>query len=404
MINRRTLLKRLAATPIVGALFGSAAATSAAGSLLKAPTRDYFSELGLRTFINASGTLTALSGSLMPDEVMEAMDYARHHYVRLDDIQDKVGARIAERLGCEAATVTSGCFSAMTLGMAGVMCGMDEEKVAQLPDPTGLKHEVLMPKPEHYVGYVHALTNAGAKIIEVETVEEMEASVNDLTAMIFVLNAYNGTDISHEDVVRIGKAHDIPTMNDCAADVPPVDVLWKYTDMGYDLVTFSGGKGMRGPQSAGLLLGRADLIAAARLHAPPRGETIGRGMKVNKEEVLGMLVALERYLDMDHEAQWQGWEDQIAYIESVVKEVDSVTTEIHVPEIANHVPNVRISWDQEVIPITGNEVEEKLQAGHPSIELGGGENNVGVSVWMMRPGDERAVAWRIREVLEEAIA
>ncbi len=402
MINRRTLLKRLAATPLVGALFGGTAAASSGSSFLKTPPRDYFHELGLRTFINAAGTYTALSGCLLPDEVAAAYDYARMRYVALDDIQDKAGARIADLLGCESATVTAGAFSAMTLGLAGVMCGMDEDKVAQLPDPTGLKYRVLMPKPPNFVGYVHALQNAGAEIFEVETLEEMEAEIDERTAMLFVLNAYNDTKISHADVVALGKRHGIPTFNDCAADVPPVENLWKYTDMGYDLVAFSGGKGLRGPQSAGLLLGRADLIAASRLHAPPRGNTVGRGMKVNKEEVLAMLVALEAYLEKDHEAEWRQWEAQIEHIREAAQSVDGVIAEVHVPEIANHTPSLDITWDDERIPISPNDLRDRLREGHPSIETAGGDDGLGITVWMMRPGEERFVASRLRELLEEA--
>lgn len=398
MLSRRTVLKHLGTLPFLGGWVGGAAGSAA----LRTPPRDYFHELGLRTFINAAGTYTSLSGSLMPDEVVEAIDYARSRYVALDEIQDKVGARIAELLGCESATVTSGAFSAMTLGMGGVMCGMDEDKVARLPDRTGLKYEVVMPKPEHFVGYVHALTNAGAEIIEVETLEEMEEAVNERTAMLFVLNAYNGTDITHEDVVATGRRHGIPTFNDCAADVPPVENLWKYTDMGYDLVAFSGGKALRGPQSAGLLLGREDLIAAARLHAPPRGNTIGRGMKVNKEEVLGMLVALERYLEKDFDAEWRQWQRQIEHIRDAVAEVEGAHPEIHVPEIANHTPSLDIMWDRDRIPVSPDEIRDRLRSGHPSIETAGGDEGIGVTVWMMRPGEERTVAARLREALEEA--
>lgn len=391
--------------PLMGGFLGGLAtgrSTWSAGASAATVPRDYFYELGVRTFINAAGTLTSLTGSLMPDEVIAAIDYARGRYVGLDEIQDRVGERLAELIGCESATVTSGAFSAMTLGVAGVMAGMDQEKVAQLPDTTGMKDEVIKLKSDHYINYVHALKNAGATIIEVDTVDELENSITDRTAMLFVLNAYNDSQVRHEDVVAIGKKHGIPTFNDCAADVPPVENLWKYTDMGYDLVAFSGGKGLRGPQSAGLLLGRRDLIAAARLHTPPRGDTVGRGMKVNKEEVLGMLVAVEMYLAKDHEAEWQLWEEQIAHIKSAVDEFNGVVAERFVPEVANHVPTLRVSWDEGAVPITAGEVKDQLRNGHPSIETGGGGDNVQLSTWMMRPGEERIVARRLHEVLSSA--
>jgi L-seryl-tRNA(Ser) seleniumtransferase len=390
----------LISLPVVGTVFGGAAA--AASSTAAVVTRDYFQELGLRTFINAAGTLTFLSGSLMPDEVVRAIDYARNHYVRLDDIQDRVGERIAELLGCEYATVTSGAFSAMTLGISGVMCGMDNKKVEQLPDTTGLKNEVVVLKPADPIGYVHALTNAGAKVIEVQTRRELESAISDRTAMLFVFNAYNGSEVSLEELVEVGKKHGIPTFNDAAADVPPVENLWKYTKMGFDLVAFSGGKGIKGPQSAGLLLGRKDLITAARLHTPPRGSTIGRGMKVNKEEVLAMLVALELYVSKDHNAEWALWESQIKEIKDAVDSVSGTTTEVHVPAIANHTPTLRIKWDQNRVHISPADASLRLQQGHPSIETGGGSEEISVSVWMMRPGEERIVARRLRDVLSEA--
>jgi L-seryl-tRNA(Ser) seleniumtransferase len=422
MISRRKLVHYLSTLPFMGGLVGSRVldGDGAAEGTTRPPVlnpaadgvahdpeygyRDYFSELGLRTFINAAGTYTALTGSLMPKEVVEAWNYASRHYVELDAIQDKVGERIAELIGCEYATVSAGAFSAMTLGLAGVMCGMDEEKVAQLPDTTGLKDEVVMLKPPHPVGYVHALKNTGATIIEVETRRELEDAIGDKTAMLFVFNAYNGTDVEHEELVAAGKEHGIPTFNDCAADVPPVENLWKYTDMGYDLVAFSGGKDLKGPQSAGLLLGRRDLIEAARLHAPPRGNTIGRGMKVNKEDVLAMMVAVERFLADDHEAEWARWEEQIQRIDDAAGAVPGVQTEQYVPEVANHTPSLRITWTADRIAITPDEARQRLRDGHPSIETAGGSDSLNVTVWQMRPGEERIVARRIREVLDEASA
>lgn len=410
MITRRKLLQYLSSLPILGGLVG--------GDVLESETsaeplpldevdssseyRDYFQELGLRTFINAHGTITALSGSRMPPEVRDAWNYASRHYVDLDAIQDKAGERIAEMIGCEYATVTAGAFSAMTLGLAGVMCGMDEEKVSQLPNTSGLKDEVVVLKPPHPVDYVHALKNTGATLIEVETHQELEDAINEKTAMLFVLNAYNGTPVEKEELVAVGKEHNIPTFNDCAADVPPESHLWDYTDMGFDLVAFSGGKGLRGPQSAGLLLGREDLIRAARLHAPPRGNTIGRGMKVNKEEVLAMMVAVERYLELDHEEQWGRWKSQIQFIEDTVESVPGVETEYYVPEVANHVPSLRITWDQEQVPIAPSEADERLRKGHPPIETGGGSEDLSVATWMMRSEEVRIVARRIRDVLAEA--
>lgn len=385
----------------MGVLFGKGIffSNTAQAEVLR---RNYFKELGVRTFINAAGTYTAMTGSLMEPEVIEAIKYASNEYVNLDELQDKVGERIASLLHCEAATVTAGAASAITLGTAGILTGMDEEKVVQLPDLTGMKSEVIIQK-KHRIVYDHAIRNCGVRLVEVETRGELEQAINEKTAMLWFLNAnnYDGK-IRDEEFVKIGKNYGIPTFNDCAADVPPLENLWKYTDMGFDLVTFSGGKGLLGPQSAGLLLGKREYIRAARLNAPPRGNTIGRGMKVNKEEVLGMMVALERYLAMDHESQWRYWESQIKLISDSASSVKGVKTEIYVPEVANHVPSLKISWNQKEVKITPEEAGEKLREGHPSIETTGGEGSVNITTWMMVPGQERIVAARIREILEEA--
>ena len=399
MLSRRKLLHLLPSLPFFGA---ASAASATAPAPLTAPFRDYFTELGLRTFINAAGTYTALTGSMMPDEVSDAIKYASQSYVKLDDIQDRVGARIASLLQCEAATVTAGAASAMTLGTAGVLTGMDSDKAVQLPDVTGMKSEVILQRA-HDVGYVHAIRNCGVDIVYVESRKELEDAINEKTAMLLFINAsnYDG-EVRDKEFVRIGKKHGIPTFNDCAADVPPVENLWKYTKMGFDLVCFSGGKGIRGPQSAGLLLGRKELIDAARLSAAPRGNTVGRGMKVNKEEVLAMLVALEMYLEKDHAAEWKLWEKQIQFISDSALSVPGVETEVHVPEIANHVPSIRVRWDQNRVKTTPAEVREALRNGHPSIETVGGDESVDMTTWMMRPGEERIVAERLREILSAA--
>lgn len=393
-------MKKLASMPLVGGLFGAGILTP--GMVTAYPARrDYFKELGVRTFINAAGTYTFMTGSLMRPEVIDAYNYATTDYVILDDLQDKVGERIAKLLHCEAATITSGAASAITLGTAGILSGMDEEKVVQIPDLTGMKSEVIIQK-SHRIGYDHAIRNCGVKIVVVETRKELEDAINDKTAMMWFFNGNNFIgEVQDEEFVEIARKHGIPTFNDCAADMPPVDNLWKYTDMGFDLVTFSGGKGLRGPQSGGLLIGKKKYIDAARLHAAPRGNTVGRGMKVNKEEILGMLVAIESYLTRDHDKDWALWEMQIKTIIDAVIDIPGVKPERHVPKVANHVPSLRLSWDQDKIKMTPNELRQKLRDGHPSIETVGGKENVGITTWMMDPGQERIVASRIREILKD---
>jgi L-seryl-tRNA(Ser) seleniumtransferase len=286
----------------------------------------------------------------------------------------------------------------LVLGTAGVLTGMDMNKVAQLPNLEGMKSEVLVQKT-HNSGYVHALTNTGVKIVEIETADDLGKAVNEKTAMMWFLN-YAGPDgkISDEEWVALGKKFNIPTMIDMAADVPPVQNLWKYNDMGFDLVCVSGGKDIRGPQSAGILMGKKDLIAAARLSAPPRGGNIGRGMKVNKEEILGMYVALEKFINMDHDKEWKNWEKQVSVIENAAKKVNGVTTRITVPPVANHTPTLTISWDNNIVKLNRDEFQDRLRNGNPSVEvMGGKDNSVVITVWMLKPGQEKIVATRIME-------
>jgi uncharacterized pyridoxal phosphate-dependent enzyme len=404
MINRRKVIKNLASLPFIGAFLGSntLSANPETAAVISNVRRDFFKELGLRTFINAAGTYTSMTGSLMSKEVIEAISYGASEYVNLDELQDKVGERIAELLNCEYATVSSGAFGAMSIGMAGVMCGMDSQKVKQLPNTEGLKNEVIL-QESHTIGYAQALTNVGAKLVKVKTVNQLEKSITKKTVMLWFLNANTDQgEIKREEFVALGKKHNIPTFIDCAADVPPVENLFRFTKMGFDLVAFSGGKGLRGPQSSGLLLGKRKYIEAARLHTPPRGETIGRGMKVNKEEVLGMLAALEIYLNKDHKNEWKMWESQIQLISDAANSVDGVNSEIHVPKHANHVPSLRIKWNQKLVKITPNEMRRQLREGHPSIQTVGNDNILGITTWMMVPGQERIVAKRVKEILINA--
>ena len=401
MFTRRRFVETLSTLPLVGGFLGaSASSIEAAAAPAAAAGRDYFKELGVRPFINAAGTYTDMTASLMPAEVMAAINYASKHYVPLNELHDRVGERIASLVKAEAAMVPSGAASAMTVGLAGVLTGLDQQKIVDLPNlgPTGMKSEVIMQK-SHRFGYDHAIRNCGVKIVEVETAAELEAAITPQTAMMLFYNNNNSVgQIRDEAFVALGKKHGIVTMNDCAADVPPVENLWKYTAMGFDLVAFSGGKGIRGPQSAGLLLGRKDLIAAARANASPNGNSIGRGMKVNKEELLGMLVALERFLKLDHAALDREYQKRANLVLESVSGIPGVTASITVPEVANHVPHVNIVLDTAVTGITGQEVSKRLREGTPSIGVRPGDELL-VGVWMMEPGDDKVVARRLKDVL-----
>ena len=245
------------------------------------------------------------------------------------------------------------------------------------------------------------MRNCGVRLVEVETRDDLERAIGEKTAMMLFYNNNNRVGrIQDEEFAQLGKKHAIPTFNDAAADVPPVDNFWKYTGMGFDLVAFSGGKGIRGPQSAGLLLGRKGLIEAARLNAPPNGNTVGRGMKVNKEEMLGMLVALELFLAKDHARENREFERRAEVIRSSATAVSGVNAEVFVPEIANHVPHVRISWDG-ADEATAAAAVNAMRDGEPSIAIRSEGNALVVGVWMMQPGEEKIVARRLRQVLEK---
>src|SRR5438477_9527930 len=401
-MRRRNILKGLSLLPFAGSALGTFIPSSSPAAPPRGK-RDVIAELGLRTFINAAGTYTSMTASLMPEEVMDAINSSAREFVMLDEVQDKASAKIAEMCHAEAAMVSAGCWSAMVLGMAGVLSGTDSKRIAQLPflQNTDMKSEVIVQK-SHMNGYEHALTNAGVTLIPVETSQEAENAINEKTAMMWFLNreAPAGK-IQHDEWLAIAKKHGLPTMIDLAADVPPVENLWKYNDMCFDLVCISGGKAICGPQSAGILMGKRDLIAAARLNGPPNGGNIGRGMKVNKEEIIGMYVALDSYVKRDHNKEWKMWEDRIVVINNAVKNINSVTTEIVIPPVANHTPSLEISWDNSKVKINRDAFAEKLRKGSPSIEVVSWEkeNSLRLTVFMLKPRQERTVASRIKEEL-----
>ena len=407
-MKRRAILKNLTVLPLVGGIFGSIIPTEKTSAETSAGNkRDVFKELGLKTFINAAGSYTAMTSCLMPQEVMDAINSSSKEFVMLEEVQDRVGEKIAAMCHAEAAFVTAGCWSALVLGTAGVLTGMDPKKVLQLPklEGTGMKSEVIIQK-SHINGYDHALTNTGVSIIQVETFEEAEAAINSKTAMLWFLNREAPVGkIQHKEFLALAKKHNLPTMIDIAADVPPVENLWKFNDMGFDLVCISGGKALCGPQSTGILMGKKELIAAARLSAPPKGGNIGRGMKVNKEEIIGMYVALDEYVKRDHEKEWKTWEDKISVVNNIVLEVNGVKTEVVIPAIANHNPSLSITWDTEKTKLTRNELAEKLRKGNPAIETVPGDfgnNNIRITVFMLKPGQEKIVATRLKEELLSA--
>jgi len=369
-------------------------------------TGNPYEELGVKTVINCQGTMTVLGGSILRPELEAVMAQAGRHFVRIADLEVAAGKRIAEMLKLPegyTALVTSGAAAAMQSGLAGILTGDSEQFIKQIPDLTGMKSEVIIQK-SHRNPFDHQLRTTGVKLIVIETRDELRRAVNERTAMMHFSNLANPAgQIKVEEWVQLAKQYKIPCMNDAAADTPPVSHLWDYANMGYDLVTFSGGKAMRGPQCAGLLIGRKDLVANALLNNSPHEDTIGRSQKVGKEEIIGMVKALDLYLNEDHEVLWKQWQDQLESISRQVTRVAGVTTSFFVPDIANHVPHMAITWDTGRIAVTPTEVSRLLRDSSPSVVVEAGEDRPGLVMnsFMLQPGESKIVAEQLARVLRE---
>ncbi|MEX2601065.1 MAG: hypothetical protein WD355_05420 [Balneolaceae bacterium] len=399
-VSRKEILRYLAGLPVFGAFAGISGSKTDPKRISATPRRDYFNELGVRKLINARGAYTTLTGSLMTPEVVDAIQYASDHFVSLIELNEKAGARIAEMLNCEDAHVSAGAASAITLATAAALTGRDREKMRAIPHLPGPQKEVILPRGHRI--YEQQFTACGVKLVEVNSAREMERAMNVNTVLAFYYNAYRDQKISREEFVRIGREHEVPTFNDCASDVPPVENLFKYIEMGFDLVTFSGGKGISGPQSAGLLFGRKDLIEAARMNHSPYG-SIGRGMKVDKEEIIGIMVALEVYLKKDHDNERATWESWVSRLQDVLSDIRGVSTEMYLPPVANHVPHLRITWEHSVVKTTPGEVVQKLRHGHPSIEVMASEEDITLNMFMVQPHEVDIIGQRTKQVLMESV-
>jgi len=392
----------------------AAPAGATAKSGRTAEGHDYYEKLGVTKIINAAGTYTFLTASIMPLQVQAAVMQAAKNPVRLNELQKAAGEYLAKRLQCEGALVTAGAASALTLGTAACMTVANPAAVKQMPtNMDGLKNEVVVQKAHRY-DYDHALLNCGIRFVEVETLDQYQNAFTDKTVMAHFFNAAEGGQISREDWIRVAHQHNVPCFNDAAADVPPISNLWNYTKMGFDLVTFSGGKGIRGPQNAGLLLGRKDLIVAAVANDMPISEAIGRGMKVAKEQIVGMVAAVDWFLEQSDEGMEKEFRHRGDTISNYLKTVPTLRSQIVIPEVANHVPHLLLNYDRNRIKIGARDVAEQLRRGNPSIELNpatGQVNSRGltsepdtivVGVWMLQPGEEMIVAKRLHEVLMQA--
>ena len=393
-------------------------AESFAAPAAPAAGEDYYDKLGVPKIINAAGTYTTLTAACMPPVVLAAVQKAALHPVRLHDLQMKAGEYIAQRLKCEGAVVTSGASGAISLATAACLQYANNIKPMAMPQAIdGMKNQVIVQRAHRY-GYDHAMFLCGARVTEVVTMDDYKRACDAGNAVM--TNFFNAAEeedgvagsaqIGREEWLRVAHDHKIPCHIDAAADMPPISNLWKYTGMGFDLVAFSGGKGMRGPQNAGLLLGKKHLTDLANENNNP-GDGVGRGMKVAKEQIVGMVAAVDWVLSHTEESMQGDYQKRADVVAAAVKGVPSVTTETVVPKIANHVPHLLIRFDPAVTGVTTKEVVAALREQQPSIELnpntGHGPNQgipsdantLVVGVWMLQPGEDVIVGRRIRAAL-----
>lgn len=367
-----------------------------------------YEELGVPTVINCWGTVTVLGGSLIRPEVEAVMSQASRHFVRLLDLQAVAGQRIAQMLNLPAgysALVTSGAAGAIQSGLAGVLTGSNQDFVKQLPDVSGMKSEVII-QQAHRNEYESQMRVTGARIVEVKTRDDLRKAVGERTAMMHFANYANAAgEIKVDEWASLAKQYNVPCFIDAAADTPPISRLSDYARMGYDLVAFSGGKAMRGPQCAGLLLGRADLISHALLNSSPNSPAVGRSMKVGKEEIVGMVKALELYLHEDFDALNRVWQARLDFISKQITSVPGVVTESYIPEIANHMPHMQITWDQKRIPITPERVSQLLAESKPQIVMAVNDDDRPGVLYMnsfnLQPGEEKIIAQQLVRIFRQ---
>jgi D-glucosaminate-6-phosphate ammonia-lyase len=357
-----------------------------------------YARLGVKTLINAQGTVTTVGGSLMPPEVVRAMADAAGWFVSIPELQEKVGARIAALLKVPSAMVTAGAASAITAATAACMTHEKPAALEHLPESAGLKNEVVI-QHGHKSGYEPQIAVTGAKLVWVESRAQLDRAINPRTAMMFFLNRFEPLgQLKRDEWIKVGRERGVPLFNDAAADVPPVARFSEYIQQGFDLVAFSGGKALRGPQASGLLLGRPDLIAAARRTISPN-MGIGRGMKVGKEEMVGLLAAVERFVALDHDAEWRTWETRVSELITVLSAIPGMSARRDVPEIANHAPHVVLEWSRWHAELSADDAVRRLRAGDPPIAvLAEGERVLRIVVWTLRDDEHHVVARRVREL------
>lgn len=417
--NRRSFMKLIAATPLLTQIAARDLYAQAATAIGKDPRQNVYRALGVNTVINCRGTWTYLSGSLEFPEVRQAQTDAAQHFVNVIELQRAVGRRLSELTGAESGIVTSGAAGAMAAATAACMAGNDDKKIWQLPDTTGLKHEVVMVGGRS--AFDSAIRLTGAKLVLVYSPDELANAINENTAMIYTTDL--GEKLQRELV--IAKEHKVPMLLDDAAGIPPADNAKLYAKMGIDLYCFSGGKGLSGPQCSGLLLGRKDLIEAALMNSSPREGAVCRPMKVGKEEIIGCLTALEVWLKLDPKKLYDEWNGRIDRIRKLVDTVPGVKTDTYVPDDGNRYPTLRIYWDQQAWRFTISDCVQQLRAGDPVIEVLGADNpslvtavregnpnptpkerkapdHIELVSMTIQPGQEMIVGQRLRSILKAA--
>jgi uncharacterized pyridoxal phosphate-dependent enzyme len=419
--SRRSFVKLLAAAPLLSQIAARGLYAQAASAIGKDPRQNVYTRLGVKTVINCRGTWTYLSGSLEFPEVRQAQLEASEYFVNMLDLQRAVGRRLSELTGAESGIITSGSAGAMAAATAACMAGSDDKYIWQLPDTTGLKHEVIMVGGRS--AFDSAIRLTGAKLVLTYSPEELTNAINENTAMIYT------TDLGEklQRVVAIAKQHKIPMLLDDAAGIPPADNAKLYARMGIDMYCFSGGKGLCGPQCSGLLLGRKDLIESALLNSSPREGAVCRPMKVGKEEVIGCLTALETWLKLDEKKLYDEWNGRVDRIRKLVDTVPGVKTDIYVPDDGNRYPTLKISWDQQAWRYSISDCVAELRGGDPVIEVLGADNpslvkavregnqnvnpnrkerkgpdHIELVSMTIKPGEEIIVGQRLRTILAAA--
>jgi len=405
-VSRRRFVGTSLGLPAAGAALAQSPQPLHAASRFS--TASVYQRLGVRPFINAYGTSTPLSGTLMAPEVTKAMVEASHNFVMLDDLQEKVGKRLAELTGAEAAFVTTGASAALCLATCAVTAGDDPEKMKRLPDLTGMKSEIVIQKA-HRNPNDHAFRMVGVKLIEAETADEIRRAITNKTAAVAMVLSHNslGHQVKLEQMIAIAHQAGVPLILDAAAEIPPPENLKRFVPMGADLVAFSGGKNLRGPQPSGILTGRKDLIAKAYANSCPR-DYFARIAKVGKEEIIGLLAAVELYLSQDHAAQRREYHAKLNRISEHLRGVPTLFTELAPNDDYSHSPRLCIQWDEAKLGVTLDQMMSRLWEGEPAIYATDMRKyrphwkGLGIFPYNLLPGEEMIIARRVRRILTPA--